>query len=197
MADVGALLFSQADRDHFLQSAFHRPAEGDMRLDAVGEDGPVGIVGVLVEVYREAVLRYSHLNRRHVGEDRRADIFLRIPHADDHVPLALSRGSAVASHGRNQKRLGADFFQFLNQGFDQQRHIADSPAANRHGHPLPRFDFAQDAFGLQFGSEFCRDIRNQRPVELLTHPDYLGYRYGIKQFVDRAHSLLLLCLSDF
>ena len=160
---AGAGLLAQADRQHLQQPAFVRSVKIGVDFRAVGDDEPVGLGDILVQIRGHADARHACVHHFHRGMDGAA----HRPFADtqpvQHIDLAFGRAAAVAAHGWHNKGLAAGCFD--------QRH-------QRAGNAV---DFGDAAAAETEGDALAADLRRQaQPRELRFEPalniDWLALR---------------------
>ena len=101
---LGALALAQADDQHLQDARLVRRVEVGVRLDPVEQDDAVGLVGVLVEVDRQADGAGPEDDRVHVGPDLDAHRLGRDAVAGQQLALALGGRAAVAPHRGDDER---------------------------------------------------------------------------------------------
>ena len=95
---AGPFPLAQADHQHLEHARLVRRVEVGVRLDPVGQNDAVGLVGVLVEIDRQADRVGAQNDRIHVGLDGDAHRLGRHAVAGQKLALALGGRAAVAAH---------------------------------------------------------------------------------------------------
>lgn len=91
-------------------------------------------------------------------------------HAEQHLPLSIGRGPAMAAHGGDDHRRGTLRLHPIGQRANDQRHIRDAAAADRDPDPLPGLDGIGE---LRFGElliDASRNVVEPRGRQILMNP---------------------------
>ena len=106
-----------------------RPVEIGVDFCAVGDDQPVGLGDILVQISGHADAGHAGVHHFH----RSVDGATHRPFADaqpvQHIDLALGRAATMAAHGRHDKWLAAGRFDQRHQHPGDAVNLGDAAAA--------------------------------------------------------------------
>src|SRR5262245_8158803 len=135
----GASMLTQSDGHHFAQAALNISVEVRVWLDSVYHHNVVGLKCVIIQKYWNPLRGFTHLGGVHRCPYRHTD-------ADgcDSVVLhtgllALRSATAMATHGRDNKRPNAQVAQLIHNGSNDHRDIGNTAASGSDCHRLSRF----------------------------------------------------------
>ena len=136
MVDPGAVVFAQPDQHHLHEAAFDLAREERVGLYPIADHHVVGLVGLLVEMDREAFGGPADLHGIHAGSDGAAAKGLGDSVGLEDVSLAPGGRPAVASHGGNDEGVGAQSPEVARGGLQDPADVGDPPASGGDGHRL-------------------------------------------------------------
>ena len=110
MIDLCPSVFTETDQHHFHQPAFDIAGKPGVRFDPAADYYVVGLIGVFVEMHRNALGGLAHDDGIHAGLDRTSHRLLGDAVALDDLTLSFGGAAAVAAHRRHQERRRADTF---------------------------------------------------------------------------------------
>ena len=134
----------KSDGHHLQDARLVGPAEVGVRLDPVEQDDPVGLVGVPVEVDREADRVGPEDHRVHLGPDFHAHLGFGDPVAGQELALAFGGRAAVAAHRGDDEGPEAEFLEGIDRGPGDDRNRGDPPAPHPDGDRPARRDTPAD-----------------------------------------------------
>src|SRR5882724_11678852 len=145
----GADDLAHADGEHLDDAGFDWGAEVGMRFDARDDDDRVGFGGMLVHIYRHAVIELAQFHHVHAGLDRTSDITLGDAIAFQHFTLAFGGSATVTAHGREDERLGAERLELSDHGLGAFGYVVDAAGAATDGDDHARLDLGPHLGALE------------------------------------------------
>ena len=143
---AGPLALAQADDQHLQDARLVGRVEVGVRLDPVQQDDAVGLVGVLVEVDRQADGVGAEDDGVHVGADLDAHRLGRDPVAGQELALAFGGRAAVAPHRGDDERPEAHLLEGVDRRPRDRGDRRDPPAPDADGdRPARRHPLAEPA----------------------------------------------------
>ena len=160
MVDSGTVVLAQPDQHHFHEAAFDFSREERMGLHPIADHHVVGLVGLLVEMDREALGGPADLHGIHAGPDGAAAEGLGYSVGLKDIALSPGGCAAVAAHGRDDEGAGAELPEMPHGGLEYAADVGDPSASGGNGHclagpdPLPQGKTRK--LGLDGGGNLCQ-----------------------------------------